>query len=990
MPISTSTVLLVRRAIVWLCTLVLAAGLATVVVGVPRASAAPGDGPAPCSAGPPPSPYRGYCGTYNGINTFWGSYGLGFPTPDGWGFCADRPGSGAFYPSPSYAYQLAGPPVGADTSLMPALGYAFSTATVRGFWNGSPGQFTADQAAVGAKLLYNDAVWHTGAGTMDPGVQAAYNRLLGWMVDATGATGPPSLAISLVGGGTTFTTSATVRTRATFPGSGAGVSGVDVLVALTNATFDGTGGSSSALGTTDANGRLDQPITANGTGPITVSVTSLARVGRPGLEFYRPTAFVPTAQAIVAGSSPIYQAASATFSSAAPPPATGTISILKSGDDTAYYPIAEAQFQIRSGTSVLATLVTDAAGRAGPSEPLPPGSYTVHESVAPDGYAPAPDQTAVVVAGSDTLVSFTGSAGDAIVPATLELRKVSTATGEPLAGAVLSVRYDADADGTFPIDLGTCTTGADGTCRPTGNDGAALLPGRYRIEELAPPPGYAIDPSGVVEIELSPGQVGDVTFHDPPLVPQSFIKAAHGNVDPNRVILAGATFSVSTPAGAQITSCTTGVDGACTTAAVLVADQPYCWAETSAPIGLDGGASGCFTAASAAPPIAITVDDPGRWVRVRARKVDAMAPRVGVAGATFDLYRMDDGVGPDHPSAPSSAAPLAGGTWVDRSTSGADGFADFPLQLPDFAYCVLEHRAPSGYTVDPAPHCTDVLHGTTASPPTTVTVAVADQAVPITLSIAKTNASEPGTGVPGASYDLYALDPTPAAMPTPDPAAAVHPGMRWFALGTTGPDGRLSFTVPAGHAWCVGERSSPDGFTLDPGLHCTAVLDESSPEAVRTVAIAEQVDSVVVQGFKFNATSPGVGIPGASYVLFVRGAMPAGFVGPPTPSWLVVPDGMAVFAIATSDDLGRLEFSVPTGHAWCLAEVGAPPGYALDPGLHCTAVLDHASAPTAVIVGLPELAQTGIALPVRTALVLCLAGAALRLLGRRRRRPTHR
>lgn len=984
-----------RRILTWLAVVVAVVGLATIPEGSRRASAAPGDGPAPCSAGLPPSPYRGYCGTYNGINTYWGSYGLGFPTPDGWGFCAERPGSGSAYPSPSYAYQLSGPPAGADASLMGPLGYAYSTATVQGFWNGAAGQFTADQAAVAGKLLYDAAIWHAATGTMDSGVQAAYTQLLTWMVAASGATGPPGLAVTLVGGGVTFTTTATIRTRAVFPGSGNPVSGVTVLVGLSNATFDGTGGATSALGATDANGRLDQPITASGSGPVSVTVTSLARVGRPTLEFFRPTAYLTSAQTIAAGSSPIYQAASATFSSQAPPPTTGTISVLKTGDDTAYFGIAEAQFQILSGSNVLATVVTDEKGLAGPSAPIPPGTYTVHESVAPPGYLMAPDQTAVVTAGADTLVSFTGVNGDRIEPATIDLHKTSTVTGEALSGAVLSVRYDQANDGSFPTDLGTCTTGADGSCRPSGNDGVNLLPGRYRIEEISPPPGYALDPSSVVILDLGPGQAGSVTFRDPPLVPQSFLKVATGNVDPTRAILSGATFVVSTPAGAPVTSCVTGTDGTCTTESLLIADRPYCWAETIAPVGLDTGGSGCFTAASSATPIPITVEDPGRWVEIRARKVDAAAPTIGVPGAVFDLYRMDHGTGPDHPTPPVSAHELSGGTWVDRATGHHDGLATFALQLPDFAYCVIEHQPPSGYVADPSAHCTDVLTGTTASPPTTATIEVADAAQMISLIVDKTNAAEPGTGVPGAIYDLYAQAPFPAVTPIPDPSAPVHPGLGWFASGTTGPDGHLSFVIPAGHAWCLAERSAPVGFILDTGLHCTAVLNTDTSRSDRTVAMAETVDSVTVQGFKFNARQPGTGIPGASYALFVVGSLPAGFIGPLVPDWLRVPTDMALFAIGISDESGHMTFSVPIGHAWCMAEISAPPGYIKDTGLHCTAVLDHSSDPIAVEVALPEtaqpeLAQTGMRLPLGAALVLIVTGAGLRQASRRRRRTTAR
>ena len=102
---------------------------------------------------------------------------------------------------------------------------------------------------------------------------------------------------------------------------------------------------------------------------------------------------------------------------------------------------------------------------------------------------------------------------------------------------------------------------------------------------------------------------------------------------------------------------------------------------------------------------------------------------------------------------------------------------------------------------------------------------------------------------------------------------------------------------------------------------------------------------------------------------------------------MTVPDGMALFAIGESDAHGQLAFPVPAGHAWCLSEITAPAGFARDTGLHCTAILDHATAPTALLVALPELAFTGAFLPIGAGLVLTIAGTVLVLVGRRRRRP---
>src|ERR1700722_13127850 len=79
------------------------------------------DGPAPCSVGGPPFPFHGFCATYSGDNTWYGSYGPCFPTDEGWGFCADPPASGGDYPAPDYEYVPSSAPRGAMTGEDGAL-----------------------------------------------------------------------------------------------------------------------------------------------------------------------------------------------------------------------------------------------------------------------------------------------------------------------------------------------------------------------------------------------------------------------------------------------------------------------------------------------------------------------------------------------------------------------------------------------------------------------------------------------------------------------------------------------------------------------------------------------------------------------------------------------------------------------------------------------------------------------------------------------------
>jgi hypothetical protein len=1175
------------------------AGTSSVLLGavVPVSGIAAADGPAPCTVGGPPFPFRGFCATYSGANTWYGSYGPGFPTDEGWAFCAEAPASGGDYPAPDYDYAPSGPPSGADTDSAAALGFAFSETEAMGWWGGSTGQFTADQAAVGGKLLYDALVWGSPVPSMDPGVLAAYNAIDGWFNQAAGATSAPQLSVGLVGGGTSFETDGSVQVALRFPGTGNGLSGAGITLAISNGTFDSPTGPTSIGISTDGSGTAVAPIFNDGGGAVTVAVSTTSGVGQAGLDFYAPTARELTAQHLAAFGAPVALDQALQLTAGMP---TGTISIDKAGDDTSYYGLGGAVFDVTNSSDQLAaTLTTDAAGQTPTSAALAPGSYTVHEETPPTGYDVAADQTATVAAGANTEVSYTGDFEEHIVPATLTIDKSDVDTGVALAGAAFDVAFDPTADGTFGDDLGSCTTNASGSCSPPDNDGAGLLPGDYRITEVTAPPGYYLDPSqatqdvvlapgqhdavrfadqhlGSVEVDktgddtayaavigatfvlagpapastvvgslivgvdgrsnvvgglvpgtytltetaapagyestgplsvavagglaatvvdvldrvqpstlslrkvdaetnapladavfdvrydsgdsgtyyqdlgdcttdiggacappsndgsaqflpgnyevtevdappgyaldqtgatkhvsLNPGGTGVVTFDDSKLVAASFVKQASGNVDPATLSAAGAIFAVvaASGSGPTLASCTSDGSGRCTTATTLVAGDRYCWSEPTAPPGLAAGANACFTAADDQAGDPIDVIDRGEFVALAVDKVDAARPSTPLPGVSFDLFRVDNGNGPDQPTPPADAPSEAGETWTARETTDADGVAHFPLQFPGYAYCALEVEPPPNYVADPHQHCTAVLDGSTTVPPAVTSLVIGNTEATVTVAVHKFDVLAPDSGVPGATYDLYVEGPVPPSgvlAQTPTDADA-EPDDTWYARGTTGSDGVLDFTVPAGHAWCVREVSAPPDYLLDPALHCTAVLTTTSPLDATTVALPETRATVHLSAYKYNALQPNTTIPDATYELLAQDADPPGSPSAP-PAGSSVPAGDTFFAEATTDEQGMLTFAVPAGYSWCLYEVHAPADYRSDPAFHCTAVLTADSPVAASTLAVPEvptggqLAFTGgptIWLLVIGALLIgCGTGAML--LGRYPRRPERR
>jgi hypothetical protein len=670
-------------------------------------------------------------------------------------------------------------------------------------------------------------------------------------------------------------------------------------------------------------------------------------------------------------------------------PYLGSLSLTKSGNDTAYWSVAGAAFTVTGpapSTTTVGTLTVGPTGTTNTLTGLVPGTYHLAETTVPTGYTGVAPFTVSVTTGHTTT---TTSATDSVQPGTIVIRKADVTTGDPLAGAVFDVRYDSQNNGTYNEDLGDCTTGVAGTCAPTPNDGTGYLPGNYKITELTAPPGYYLPtPAPSQTVTVPPGGTATASFTDPLLVPASFHKVATGNINPTQLVLSGAVIDVtagSTFGGPTIVTCTTDADGNCTTAATLISGQPYCWQEVTAPIGLQAGATGCFTATNSQGTQPITVTDPGQFVAIAVKKVDADSPTTVLPGAVFNLYRMDGGSGPNAPTPPSGTPTEAGQTWVAQAATGTNGVATFPLQLPGYAYCAVEAQAPPNYVLDTTEHCTQVLQGTTAMPTPVTTLTVTDAEAQVTITAHKFNSAAPGTGIPGAVYDLYAEGQGPPSGPSsPAPSGvAAEQGDTWWARGTTGNSGILSFTVPAGYAWCFHEVTAPVNYDLDPALHCTAVLTTSSISTATTVALPETLATVYLSAHKYNSQQPNTVIPNATYELLVQGSVPPGYSNSSPPSDAIVPTGDAYWSDGTTNSEGQLSFAVPAGYSWCLRELAAPSGYEPDPSFHCTAVLTTDTTPAAMTVALPEQPVPSLppVLPFTGGPGMWIAGLGLLLLG---------
>jgi hypothetical protein len=336
---------------------------------------------------------------------------------------------------------------------------------------------------------------------------------------------------------------------------------------------------------------------------------------------------------------------------------------------------------------------------------------------------------------------------------------------------------------------------------------------------------------------------------------------------------------------------------------------------------------------------------------------------------------------------PNSAVTLSvtDGTFAGGATSvveitNAQGSVAVPVTASGQGPLTISASAPVGQLglLFYEPTALDLGAQVIVSPQTAATTSSTSTAEIMTkLFVEKFNAAEPGQGIPGSTFNLFVQGTPPSTTPPTPPGTINPPGNTWFAQGTTDTGGHLGFTIPAGYSWCIQETSVPIEFVLDPALRCTGVITSTSTDPVRTIAVSEQQHDILLHAYKFNVAKPGQGIPGATYGLFVVGPFPAGFVPPIPPASISIPPNTEFFATGITDAQGGLSFTIPVGHAWCLQELQVPPGFRLDPGLHCTGILTSSSSQVDLTVALPELAMTGSSFPLGIGTFLIFTGLVL-------------
>ena len=189
----------------------------------------------------------------------------------------------------------------------------------------------------------------------------------------------------------------------------------------------------------------------------------------------------------------------------------GSVSVTKKDADSGAA-LSGAVFELLSGSSILQTVTTGANGTATFSN-VQPGSYTVREVSAPEGYrlAATSTQNVSVSIGQTASVTFTNEQKEGKI----RIVKTDQLTGRPLAGAEFTItRLSAPpaAGNTGVGESVVITTDANGHAE-TG-----WLPyGRYRVEETGVPENYVDNRLSTTVDAYKDGQTYTVEVQNEPL-----------------------------------------------------------------------------------------------------------------------------------------------------------------------------------------------------------------------------------------------------------------------------------------------------------------------------------------------------------------------------------------------------------------------------------------------------------------------------------------
>ena len=352
--------------------------------------------------------------------------------------------------------------------------------------------------------------------------------------------------------------------------------------------------------------------------------------------------------------------------------------------------LSGAVFTIKKADSATVTTKTTDANGEILLRHLEPGVYQVTEKTPPTGYLPAeePTQLITLVADENGEVVFENHA----MPA-LTVRKHDGVTGDDIQGAKFRVTYGSNQTFTGEInDLGYYFSDENGQFSISN-----LRDGWYRVQEVTPPTGYALD-AEPQEFYLKAGTSKTITFADTPL--SALVVFKYDSVTGEAV--SGAVFQVKYLSGTSGTGGTvigtykTSVNGS---------------------FSVTGLKAGTYTVEELASDGNHVIDAAPQTAFLSGKDQDVVQLYFGNAPKGSVLITKKDAV---------TLAPISGVEFLVTDSSGAvlgDANGKFTTDssgsilidglTPGTTVVAKENRAKSGYVLDDTPQTIQVQSGKT-------------------------------------------------------------------------------------------------------------------------------------------------------------------------------------------------------------------------------------------------------------------------------------
>ena len=450
----------------------------------------------------------------------------------------------------------------------------------------------------------------------------------------------------------------------------------------------------------------------------------------------------------------------------------GSISVTKK-DAASGAVLAGAVFDLMSGSTVIQTQTTGANGVVTFSN-IAPGTYTIRERTAPQGYTlgSVNVQNVTVTNGQTSGVTFKNDK----TTAKIKIRKTDQVTGSALAGATFTItRLSAPAtdNGAGVGEVITITTNANGVAE-TG----WLKWGKYKIEETAAPDGYLNSGYSTVVECYENGKTYSFDVENEPMA--GFIQIVKTNSLDDQPI-AGVQFDIFHADGS-------GLAGSMTTNDEGVAISPplrkgkYTVKEHANPEGYVAELVELQAEVRSKETTHLSAENKPIQGKIRIVKKDQLTGNM-LAGAEFTITQIS-GL-PSHNGA-------GNGEVVAVITTDKNGIAESPL-LTYGVYRVEETKAPEHF-VD-AGFSTEV--SITKDNLQTYEISVENEPTKGWIKLTKADALD-GHAIAGVQFDIYYAGSTDLAgsMTTDANGVAVSPAL---------PKGKYT----------VKEHANPEGYVAE-------------------------------------------------------------------------------------------------------------------------------------------------------------------------------